>query len=105
MHIGFQAGKTHWMRVNLKNTDTVDHAMKLFFNNVQAGMIRLYIQTGNHIDSGNITGSLVPVKERASKDRLLSIPFNINSGADIILYVKTFRKGIRITYPAVIPTA
>lgn len=93
----FSAGKTHWMRVILKNTDTVDHAMKIFFNNVQAGVIRLYIQTGNHIDSGNITGSLVPVKERASKDRLLSIPFKINSGADIILYVKTFRKGIGIT--------
>ena len=93
----FSAGKTHWMRVNLKNTDTVDHAMKLFFNNVQAGIIRLYIQTGNHIDSGNITGSLVPLKERASKDRLLSIPFKINSGAEIILYVKTFRKGIGIT--------
>ncbi|NTV83430.1 MAG: tetratricopeptide repeat protein [Bacteroidales bacterium] len=45
-------------------------------NLVQAGKIRLYIKTGNHIDSGNITGSLVPVKERAEK-RMKRIKFRI----------------------------
>ncbi len=97
-----QPGKANWMMVVLKNKDSVDHAMKLYFNNVQAGIIRLYIQTGNRIDSGSVTGSLVPAKERASADRMLSVPFTLKSGVETILYAKIYRKGIGITITPVL---
>ena len=87
----------HWIYAVLKNESTVDKTLKLYLNNVQAGITKMYIIFNGNIDSSRITGSLVPAKQRASSDRLLSIPFNILSGKTIEIYLKSRRRETGIT--------
>lgn len=90
-------GETHWVATTLTNSDKVDCTLKWYFNNIQAGFIKMYIQSGLSLDSSKPTGSLVPLEMRASRDRLFSIPFILRSGETVTIYIKTIRQGIGIT--------
>jgi signal transduction histidine kinase len=87
----------HWLFAVLKNKSTVDRTLKLYLNNVQAGIVKMYIVSDGKIDSSKITGSLVSIKQRASLDRLLAIPFIIPSGKTIEIYLKSWRRETGIT--------
>ncbi len=89
--------RKHWMYSEVKNASGRAHTYKLFINNVQAGICHLYIVRNAGIDSSQLTGSLVPLQQRASNDRLLSFIFELQPGETISLYISHFRKGIGIT--------
>jgi signal transduction histidine kinase len=90
-------GEIHWIATTLKNIDTVDCTMKWYFNNIQAGDIKMYIRTAHSFDSSKSTGSLIPLQKRATSDRFFSIPFTLHAGETATIYIKTKRKGIGIT--------
>ncbi|MEP7163748.1 MAG: 7TM diverse intracellular signaling domain-containing protein [Ferruginibacter sp.] len=96
----------HWIYAILKNEDSIDRNLKLYLNNVQAGIVKLYVVTDGKIDSSLITGSLVAVQDRATTDRLLSFPVQITSGKITEIYLKNWRRqtGITLTLMLVDPS-
>jgi hypothetical protein len=81
----------------LKNDGSSDRSLKLFLNNAQIGTAVLYFARNGRIDSVAITGSLVPAKNRASRDRLMSFPIRISSGEVFGMYIKMLKNRNNIT--------
>lgn len=92
----------HWLCAVVKSEDSIDRTLKLFLNNVQAGVTKMYVLSDGIVDSSAVTGSLLALNSRANSDRLLSIPFTIKSGRVSQIYIKTFRKEIGITITPVL---
>ncbi|MES2646686.1 MAG: 7TM diverse intracellular signaling domain-containing protein [Bacteroidota bacterium] len=90
-------GDVHWLYCEIENRDTIDKTIKLYLNNVQAGITLLYSFKNGKLDSLGATGSLLPLNKRSSGDRSLSIPFLVAANETLNLYVKTSRKEVGIT--------
>ncbi|RZA01013.1 MAG: hypothetical protein EOP47_12215 [Sphingobacteriaceae bacterium] len=88
---------TQWLYCKVANTGKTDRALKLWLNNVQAGVSRLFIVHKGKIDSSFATGSLLSSKQRATEDRLLSLPVYLRSGDTAELYLNSFRRQVGIT--------
>ena len=92
----------HWIYFVIENKDAVDRTLKLYLNNVQAGITEMYFLQNGVIDTAGKTGSLLPSNMRSTKDRSLAIPFVITSGKTLPVYIKTSRKEIGITLTPVL---
>lgn len=96
---------THWLFAVIKNTSNNDKTLILYLNNVQAGFVKLYVKQGGITDSSLITGSLIPVSERATRERVLSFPILLPQGQTTEIYLKTWRSHVSITLTPVLEDA
>jgi signal transduction histidine kinase len=105
LHPKFSLDSTHWLFSIIRNESNSDRTLKLYLNNVQAGLVRLYIVIDGKTDSTLFTGSLLPIKKRASLDRVLAFPIVIPAGKTAEVYIKSWRKLIGITLTPVLEEA
>ncbi len=105
LHPKFSLDSTHWLFSIIRNESKSDRTLKLYLNNVQAGIARLYIVINGKVDSSFVTGSLLPINQRATTDRVLAFPIIIPAGKTIEVYLKTWRRLIGITLTPVLEEA
>lgn len=96
-NISLTADKVHWIFGILKNVSQTDEGMKLYLNHVQSGPIRLYVLVDGKVITSEITGSILPLKQRATTDRMLSFPLIIPAGKTAEFYIQAQRKEIGMT--------
>lgn len=96
--ISLEADQTHWIFGLLKNNASVDKTLKLYLNHVQTGPVYLYVfENGKCIDTA-ITGSIIPVKKRATMDRALSFVIVVPAGKVVEIYIRAERREIDMTF-------
>lgn len=96
-NIPLTADKIHWIFGLLKNTSSKDEALKLYLNHVQSGPMRLYVLVDGKVIASEITGSILPLKQRATTDRMLSFPLIVPAGKTAEFYIQGQRREIDMT--------
>ena len=89
--------KTHWIFGLLKNTTREDKGLKLYLNHVQTGPMHLYVLVDGKVIASEITGSIVPLKQRATTDRALSFPIVVPAEKTVEFYIQAQRREIDMT--------
>lgn len=96
-YIPLAADEIHWIFGVLKNTTLNDEGLKLYLNHVQTGIMHLYVMVDGKLIASEITGSVLPLHQRATADRTLSFPLIIPAGKTAEFYIKAQRKEIDMT--------
>ena len=90
-NISLKGDLWHWLKVNIKNTTTKDKTFLVFFHNAQLDTAQYFIVKEDKLRyTSPITGCNMPVGERPTNDRTLSLPLHIKAGEVFDLYMKIY---------------
>lgn len=96
-NISLTPDEIHWIFGLLKNTSLNDEGLKLYLNHIQTGPMHLYVLVDGKLIVSEITGSILPLSQRATKDRTLSFPLRIPAGKTAEFYIRSQRREIAMT--------
>jgi signal transduction histidine kinase len=87
-----EADNRYWIRLIVANRGPLDRTLKLYFHSVLLTHVQLYLDDGTPGDAPLQTGYAVPVAQRATADRDLSVPLVVSAGRSLTVYLSVYRR-------------